>query len=78
MSSVQFCFWLQGFFEMTNATTMTPQQVELVKKHLAMVFIHEIDPSFPEEQQEALNAAHGQSPAEGLFNDDGLPVLYRC
>lgn len=58
MSSVQFCFWLQGFFELANPREMTPAQVEMVKKHLSLVFIHEIDPSFPVEQQEQLNNVH--------------------
>lgn len=51
MRSRDFCYWLQGFFELTeDALTipknLTPAQVETVKRHLAMVFKHEIDPTF--------------------------------
>ena len=32
--------------------------MSLIRAHLHMVFIHEIDPSFPQNQQEQLNMAH--------------------
>lgn len=59
MTSRDFCYWLQGVFEVGQVTSLNEQQTELVKRHLAMVFIHEIDPSFPKEQQQPLNQAHG-------------------
>lgn len=43
---------------MAQPNTLDSRQVELIKKHLNMVFLHEIDPSFPEKQQEKLNKAH--------------------
>ncbi len=59
MTSRDFCYWLQGFFEITKEVNMNASQIEVVKKHLAMVFKHEIDPSFGEkESQDALNAIH--------------------
>lgn len=58
MKSVEFCYWLQGLFELAKPENLTPDQTALVKKHLDMVFIHEIDPSYPKEQQPALNEAH--------------------
>jgi hypothetical protein len=65
MTSRDFCYWLQGFFELrdTGSLVMTPQQVEMVQRHLALVFKHEIDPSQgPPEHQAELNAIHS-SPA---------------
>ncbi len=53
MTSVQFCYWLQGFFELGDVGpsgahyALTEAQVKLVRAHLAMVFKHEIDPSYP-------------------------------
>jgi hypothetical protein len=38
MNSEQFTMWLQGFFELTDATTLTPEQVKMIKEHLALVF----------------------------------------
>ncbi len=43
MNSVDFCFWLQGFFEIGGNTQITNEQAEIIKNHLALVFVHEID-----------------------------------
>lgn len=60
MKATEFCYWLQGYFEMTDPVAqLEPWQVDLVRKHLNMVFIHDIDPSYPVEQQDALEKAHG-------------------
>ena len=60
MTSRDFAYWLQGFFELNpeNTPSLSAQQVDQIKKHLNMVFIHEIDPSFPAAQQQELNDAH--------------------
>ena len=49
MTSRDFCYWLQGFFELTgpSQTGLSVSQVDCITKHLNMVFIHEIDPSMP-------------------------------
>lgn len=57
MQSRDFAFWLQGFFEFSKATKLDEHQTELIKKHLSLVFIHEIDPSFGD-SNEKLNEAH--------------------
>ena len=38
MNSESFAYWLQGFFEMTDATSLTDQQVQMIKDHLGLVF----------------------------------------
>ena len=45
MQSRDFCYWLQGFFEISNKSEFTPQQVNMIRNHLNLVFRHEIDPS---------------------------------
>jgi len=50
MKAESFCYWLQGYFEVRDASkpgpeTLSPEQVAIIKAHLAMVFKHEIDPS---------------------------------
>lgn len=75
MKSVEFCYWLQGLFELGNPHELTPEQTHLIKQHLAMVFVHEIDPSYPQEQQEALNAKH-RPPQIGGIGPDG--TVFRC
>jgi len=44
MKSVEFCYWLQGLFELQNPKSLNAMQTNEIKKHLAMVFKHEIDP----------------------------------
>lgn len=56
MTSREFCYWLQGHFELNKPTTLDAEQTEMVRKHLQLVFIHEIDPSYP--QKEKLDAVH--------------------
>lgn len=58
MKSVEFCYWLQGLFEVGEPETLNAKQVDLIKRHLNMVFVHEIDASYPQEQQGKLDAAH--------------------
>jgi hypothetical protein len=71
MKSVEFCYWLQGFFELSETSEgLIARQADLIKRHLNMVFVHEIDASYPAEQQEKLNGIHS-----GSFNPltDPLP-----
>ncbi len=41
MTYTQFCYWLQGAFEITDLNSLTPNQVKIIQNHLNMVFIHE-------------------------------------
>lgn len=72
MTSRDFCYWLQGFFEIADPKQgLSQEQLEMIKRHLNMVFIHEIDPSMGDEQhQDRLNEAHSptRSPAFDLTN----------
>ena len=45
MTSRDFCFWLQGYFEISNSSSISSDQINMVKRHLALAFKHEIDPS---------------------------------
>jgi predicted ferric reductase len=57
MTSRDFCFWLQGYFEIHNKEEpLYEGQLEIIKKHLAMVFIHEIDPSMPNKKLDQVHA----------------------
>lgn len=37
MQERDFVFWLNGFLELSGATTLNEQQVQVVKEHLALV-----------------------------------------
>ena len=86
MTSRDFCFWLQGFFELSRTTTLSENQVSMIERHLALVFQHEIDPSMGNAKvQDKLNAAHAPpsaAPSGPFLNpltdkQDG-PIKYRC
>jgi hypothetical protein len=79
MNSREFCYWLQGLFEVGEPETLDAKQVDLIKRHLNMVFVHEIDPSYPKEHQDKLNQAHeGISIPHNSSLLDGKPVAMRC
>ena len=59
MTSRDFCYWLMGYFEITGNTGLGEKQSEIVKRHLDVVFKHEIDPSYgTPEQVKALGKIH--------------------
>ncbi len=63
MSSRDFVYWLMGHLELDQSGGgMSAKQVELIKKHLALVFSHEIDPSYGDKEHQAkLNKIHHAS-----------------
>jgi hypothetical protein len=62
MTARDFAYWLQGYFEIAQPTSASTEVLTMIKKHLDMVFVHEIDPSYggPAEQAK-LNAVHNQA-----------------
>lgn len=74
MTSRDFCYWLQGYFELENPTEIYADTVEVMRRHLALVFKYEIDPQAgPPEVQKELNDIH--SPTTSLTN---RPPGMRC
>jgi hypothetical protein len=70
MQSRDFVYWLQGYLELSKESKgMSEAQVECLRKHLAMVFVHEIDPSMPNKK---LDELHKTS------HSDPLHTVYRC
>lgn len=66
MTSRDFCYWLQGYFEIHESETSQTRplgfgQIDCIKKHLSLVFAHEIDKTAPAEEQAKLNAIHGDT-----------------
>ncbi len=69
MKSRDFVYWLQGMFELTPTRTLDAIQVDKIKRHLALVFKHEIDPEDGNAAQQAeANSIHSGKPE----------MLYRC
>lgn len=38
MTPEQFCYWLQGFMEVSGAEKIDPKQLAVIKEHLQTVF----------------------------------------
>ena len=38
MNAQDFCYWLQGYFEIAGNNSMTDEQVAVIKEHLQLVF----------------------------------------
>lgn len=55
MTSRDFCYWLQGFLELSPETDLNTRQVKVLQAHLSLVFKHEIDPSYGDD---TLNKLH--------------------
>ena len=36
MTTEQFTYWLQGFFELSGTTTLNEEQVKVIKEHIAL------------------------------------------
>lgn len=79
MKAVEFAFWMQGFFEIAEPKTITEEQTTMIKNHLALVFKHEIDPSYSKDPkvQEEMNNIHSGKPSFTLGKQENGEV-YRC
>lgn len=47
MTTRDFCYWLQGVFEVGKLTSLDEEQTKIVKNHLNLVFVHSIDEDDP-------------------------------
>lgn len=81
MTSRDFCYWLQGFLELSMSTNLEldRKKVQSIKNHLNMVFKHEIDPSHGDQKhQEELSALHGGvAPPQSPKLDPSFMVVAR-
>ena len=77
MKSRDFCFWLQGFFELSDDQAISATKAKMIQDHLALVFAHEIDPSMGDAtEQGKLNFIHhSTAPIEGSSSSG--PIM-RC
>lgn len=87
MTSRDFCYWLQGWFELNSTIDhregASKETLEMIQKHLNLVFYHEIDPSYssdPKKQEEMLEIHVGKpekvevKPLRRSFARDGKQV----
>lgn len=66
MTSRDFIYWLQGYLELSREPSLDGEQVELIRRHLNLVFIHEIDVPDPtgklQETHDGKKAMTGKRP----------------
>lgn len=65
MQELNFCYWLQGYFELTDSKELDSNQVDIIKDHLKLVFnkvtpdrsigYQPVDPSFIKRGYDPLN-----------------------
>ena len=48
MTAEQFAYWLQGYMEMSNPSSLSVRETRIIKDHLALVF----DKKTPEREEE--------------------------
>ncbi len=79
MTSRDFCYWLQGWFELNGTIDhregATPETLNTIRNHLALVFKHEIDPSI--DGGNSVTAAALQAVHDGRPSKPTGPVM-RC
>ena len=76
MTSRDFCFWLQGYFEISKNKSITSDETSIIKNHLNMVFKHEIDPSMGDEKHQIkLNNLHNPAKNPSLPPYGGINTI---
>lgn len=83
MTSRDFCYWLQGKFELTpegELKELNKWQVDMIRKHLAMVFKHEIDPSMGDKEHQGKLSAihHGEVDCNSSSTATPQNLIARC
>jgi hypothetical protein len=60
VTSRDFVYWLQGFAEIHGGPP-DEKQWEVIKNHINLVFVHEIDPSMPDQDGKLQEAHDGET-----------------
>jgi hypothetical protein len=71
MDATNFAYWLQGFFEVSDAKTLDKEQVQIIKDHLNLVF-NKVTPNRNELPKEPTLQGGSAAPIEF----DLLPKTY--
>lgn len=65
MQSTDFCYWLQGWFELEEPKNINATQLDTISEHLALVFEYDAQPNrFCQSLQGFL--AFNEEPAQGM------------
>jgi hypothetical protein len=84
MKAENFCYWLQGYLELTSAGDkdyeLTDEQVKMIQRHLALVFQHDIDPKTEPDPKKAQELQKLHDPTSTSVRPHVIDpnVVYRC
>lgn len=78
MTPENFCYWLQGFFELSDPDSLTHKEVEMIKNHLNLVFEHSIDPKATANIKDPKKAKEIQDKLSKVHNPLDPNTVYRC
>jgi len=79
MTSQNFAYWLMGYFEVAQPRQIGTNETEMIKRHLALVFKHEIDPSMGDNKHQVeLNAIHTPSILDSYTKPPREEGVMRC
>lgn len=84
MTSRDFVYWLQGYFEISKPSKLTKKELSVIQNHLNLVFKHEIDPSITtdlkiaQELQDVHDGKVNTIPPTDNFTLPNSSVLLRC
>jgi hypothetical protein len=56
MNSLDFCYWLRGYFEINGEQAITKKQAEIISKHLTLVFEEKAKDLEPVSEADVLRA----------------------
>lgn len=76
MTSKEFCYWLQGLYELGNPVILNEHQTQTIKRHLNMVFVHEIQPALDKSLPASMQGADSDLPSHMTNGVGG--ILARC
>ena len=87
MTPINFCYFLQGFFEIaenseTKDIQLTQKQIDVIRAHLNLVFFHVIDPEnlkdkTPEDKAKYQKIHDGAKSGEAITTEDVKKIYDR-
>ena len=78
MNSIDFCYWLQGHFEISETTELNEKQVEIIKNHLNLVFKHEIDGMYEKDKLQDVHDGTANTSKPPHWLTPGNDTKIRC
>lgn len=74
MTTEQFCYWMQGFFEISNPKELNAKQIQIIQDHLNLVFNKKtLDRNQEPEKKDILDTLKKKNQKSWLEQDETNP-----